>query len=79
MLPGGTTPLLSNRELYEMGYAMVVHGTTLIMRAAAALEETLAALRADRLATVDPGVTLGRFKEIMDFAEWAAIEDRFGG
>src|SRR5262249_53732512 len=49
MLDGGQTPLLSNKELYDMGFAMVVHGITLVTRIAKTMRDTLAALKADRM------------------------------
>ena len=47
MLIGGRTPILSNAELSDLGYAMIVHGTTLIMRVAKVVQDTLAAIKAD--------------------------------
>ncbi|HSE79781.1 MAG TPA: isocitrate lyase/PEP mutase family protein [Alphaproteobacteria bacterium] len=78
MLDGGKTPILSNRELHEMGYAMVVHGITLIMRIARTMHEALADLRADRLSFAGGSVSFEEFKQITRFKDWAEIEDRFG-
>jgi 2-methylisocitrate lyase-like PEP mutase family enzyme len=78
MLDGGQTPILSNRELYEMGFAMVVHGTTLIMRVAKTMRDTLADMKADRLRFGDTSVSFEEFKQINDFSKWSGIEDRFG-
>jgi 2-methylisocitrate lyase-like PEP mutase family enzyme len=78
MLDGGRTPILSNRALYEMGFAMVVHGITLVMRVARTMREALADLRADRLSFENTSVTFEEFKAITGFSRWAEIEDRFG-
>ena len=78
MLDGGKTPILSNRELHDMGYAMVVHGITLIMRIARTMREALADLRADRLSFAGGSVSFEEFKQITRFKDWAEIEDRFG-
>ncbi|HZS85066.1 MAG TPA: isocitrate lyase/PEP mutase family protein [Stellaceae bacterium] len=78
MLDGGKTPLLSNRELHAMGFAMVVHGITLVTRVARTLRETLAALRADKMDYAG-SLAFDEFKEITGFTDWAAIEDEFGG
>lgn len=78
MLDGGKTPILSNRELYDMGFAMVVHGITLIMRIARTMREALADLRADRLSFAGGSVSFEEFKQITRFKDWAEIEERFG-
>ena len=78
MLDGGRTPILSNRELYEMGFAMVVHGITLAMRVAKTMRDALADLRADRLSFAGTSVSFEEWKDIMCFGDWAAVEDRFG-
>ncbi|MBV9523719.1 MAG: isocitrate lyase/PEP mutase family protein, partial [Alphaproteobacteria bacterium] len=78
MLDGGQTPLLTNAELHAMGFAMVVHGITLVTRVAKTMRETLAALRADRLDYAG-SLSFEAFKEITGFADWAAIEEKFGG
>lgn len=76
MLVSGRTPILSNRELYEMGFEMVVHGTTLIMRVAAAMRETLQAIKDDRLDPSAGFVSIEEFKAMTGFDDWAAFEDR---
>lgn len=78
MLDGGKTPILSNRELYEMGFEMVVYGITLIMRIAKTMRDALADLKNDRLSFENTAVSFPEFKEIMDFQAWADVEDRFG-
>ena len=79
MLDGGKTPILSNRELYEMGFEMVVHGITLVMRVAKTMREALAELKADRLSFQGGSVSFEEFKEITDFRNWAEVEEKFGG
>jgi len=77
MLDGGKTPILSNKELYEMGFEMVVHGITLVMRVAKTMRDALADLKADRLSFENSSVTFEEFKKIMNFQDWADVEDRF--
>ncbi len=78
MLIGGVTPILSNAELYSMGFKMIVHGTTLVKRVAGALQKTLMQLKEDRL-NVDPEdfLTLDEFMSVCDLDDWAAIEQQF--
>ena len=75
MLIGGRTPILSSSELYELGFQIVVHGTTLIKRVARALQQTLAELRADA-SDFDSGrlATLDDFMEITGARSWFDIE-----
>ena len=79
MLIGGLTPILSTRDLHEMGFEMIVHGTTLIKRVARALQRTLEQIKSD--APHDPAdfATLDEFLDITGASQWAQIEDRFGG
>ena len=71
MLVGGKTPILRNQDLYEMGFKMIVHGTTLIKRVAKALQQTLAELHDDRLdCTPEKFVLLDEFMSIVGIEEW---------
>ena len=76
MLVSGRTPILSNRELYDLGFEMVVHGTTLVMRVAAAVRETLQAIKEDRLDPQAGFASIEEFKTMTGFDDWAAFEDR---
>lgn len=78
MLVSGRTPLLSNAELADMGYAMVIHGIDLVMRAARVFQDTLSDLKADRPKSAADYAGFEEFKEIMDFDAWAGVEERFG-
>ena len=42
MLTSGKTPILTNKELYDMGFEMVVHGITLVMKVAKTMRDALA-------------------------------------
>jgi len=78
MLEGGRTPILSCQELHQMGFSMILHGITLLMRAARTMAETLADLKQDRLDPTKAGVTFEEYKSIVRYSTWAEIEDRFG-
>lgn len=77
MLTGGRTPILSNKDLAEMGYSMIVHGIILIMRVAKAVQETLESLKRDQLPGDDNFVSFEEYKRIMNFGYWAEIENQF--
>jgi 2-methylisocitrate lyase-like PEP mutase family enzyme len=78
MLDGGLTPLLTNRELHEMGFEMVVHGITLVMRIAKTMRDALAELKADRVRWEGQTVGFEEFKAMVGFDRWAEVEERFG-
>ncbi|MBI3710449.1 MAG: oxaloacetate decarboxylase [Proteobacteria bacterium] len=79
MLTSGKTPILTNQELHAMGFAMVVHGITLVMCVAKTMRDVLADLKADRARNIaQKAVSFDEFKQITKFAEWAAIEEKFG-
>jgi len=75
MLIGGKTPILSNRELHQMGFKMIVHGTTLIKRVARALELLLADLHNDRMqCNTDDFASLEQFMTLVGLEDWQKIE-----
>jgi 2-methylisocitrate lyase-like PEP mutase family enzyme len=78
MLEGGRTPLLPPGELHRLGFAMVAYPTTLIFRVARTIEKALADLKAGTLRLDGEGVDFAAFKDIVGFADWAVVEDRFG-
>lgn len=77
MLEGGVTPILSNAELGQMGFSMVIHGINLLMRSARVMKETLAALRADALKPDVNAVSFEEYKRLVGFGEWVEIDNRF--
>jgi 2,3-dimethylmalate lyase len=79
MLEGGATPILSSGELKALGFSMIIHGITLLMRAARTMRETLVDLRDDRLDPEKAGVSFEDYKALVRFGTWAAVEDRFNG
>jgi 2,3-dimethylmalate lyase len=77
MLEGGRTPLIPPVELFRLGFSMIAYPTTLIFRVARTIEKALADLRAGQLTLAGQGVDFETFKEVMGFATWADVEDRF--
>ncbi|MEX1306351.1 MAG: isocitrate lyase/PEP mutase family protein [Rhodovibrionaceae bacterium] len=76
MLVSGRTPILTNQELYDLGFEMIVHGTTLIMRVAEAMRETLQAIKEDRLDPSAGFASIEEFKAMTGFQDWSDFEDR---
>ncbi len=80
MLTSGKTPILTNQELYDMGFEMVVHGITLVMGVAKAMQEMLADIKSDNVKAIAArSATFDEFKQITRFNEWVALEDKFNG
>jgi 2-methylisocitrate lyase-like PEP mutase family enzyme len=76
MLIGGQTPILSNQQLHEMGFSMIVHGTTLIKRVAKSLQIILADLYHDRLdCNPDEFVPLLEFMSLTGAETWQQFEE----
>ncbi len=74
MLVGGMTPIISNRELFEMGFSMIVHGTTVLMAVASQATATLEAIRLDRLDTATGFMTMKQYQEVLDVERWSNIQ-----
>jgi 2-methylisocitrate lyase-like PEP mutase family enzyme len=75
---GGMTPVLPPDELYSLGFAMVAYPTTLIFRVARAIELALADLKNGTAARDNESVGFEGFKDITQYARWAAIEHEAG-
>jgi 2-methylisocitrate lyase-like PEP mutase family enzyme len=77
MLEAGRTPLLQPAELFALGFAMVAYPTSLIFRVTRTIEKALADLKAGRLALAGEGVDFETFKDVVEFAPWVDVEERF--
>lgn len=79
MIEGGRTPLLSQAELHQLGYDLIVTPLTALFAAAKAVEDILAVLR--REGTVrehqDMMVSFEGFEPIVDLDGHKALEDRY--
>jgi 2-methylisocitrate lyase-like PEP mutase family enzyme len=78
ILAGGVTPALTPADLADMGFDIVLYGIDLILGAAKSVQETLATIKDDPLGLGDRGLGFEAFKEAVGFADWAALEERFG-
>lgn len=79
MLEAGRTPMLPPAELFKLGFAMVAYPTSLIFRVTRTIEKALADLKAGRLTLAAEGVDFDTFKNVVGFAPWIDVEDRFDG
>ena len=72
------TPWLTPGELHSLGYAMILYPTSLLFRAARAIERGLADLRQGKQMTKNEALDLTEYEQLVNVPYWAAIEKRFG-
>ena len=60
-----------------MGYNVVIHGITLLMRITRMMQLALEDLRSERLELVGSGVSFQEYMRVVDLDRWSAIETRF--
>ena len=60
-----------------MGYNLVIHGITLLMRITRTMRLALEDLRSERLEVVGSGVSFQEYMRIVDLDRWSSIETRF--
>jgi 2-methylisocitrate lyase-like PEP mutase family enzyme len=73
---GGMTPLESAGRLHELGYAVAIHPSNPLARAAFAMLEGLCELNGATVADYVPTTPAGFFN-LVGMAEWSAIGDRY--
>jgi 2-methylisocitrate lyase-like PEP mutase family enzyme len=74
---GGESPWHSPREFGEMGYAMILYPTSIIFRAAKAMERAVADLRAGRPMPKDDAYDKESFEKLVGIEYWRKIEREF--
>jgi 2-methylisocitrate lyase-like PEP mutase family enzyme len=77
MLENGRTPILSPRELGEIGFAMVSYPVSLIFRIVQTMQSALTDLKEERLNLEGEGVNFDEFKEMIGINTWSKLEERF--
>jgi 2-methylisocitrate lyase-like PEP mutase family enzyme len=74
---GGKTPWHPPRELAEMGYSMILYPTSVIFRAARAMERAIADLRDGRRMDVEDAMTKDEFMKLVGLDYWQEVEKTF--
>lgn len=74
---GGETPWHPPREFAEMGYSMVLYPTTLLFRAARAMERAVTDLRAGRRLEAKEAMTKDEFMKVVGLEYWQDVEKKF--
>lgn len=74
---GGKLGWLPPEEIRGYGFQMILYQTTVLFRAARAIERALADLKAGRPMPEDDAVDLDEFEKIVGLPGWAQVEKRF--
>ncbi|MEX2587795.1 MAG: isocitrate lyase/PEP mutase family protein [Actinomycetota bacterium] len=80
MIEGGLTPLLSDAELHELGFDLIVTPLSALFAAAKAIQEVLELLRKEGTLRDhrDRLVSFQGFESVVDLPGHRALEDRYG-
>jgi 2-methylisocitrate lyase-like PEP mutase family enzyme len=77
MLEGGRTPILTPKELEELGFRMPVYGISLLLHSVRTMQTVLSQLAGGDLSFMGKGAGFDEFKSLVDFEAWADIENRY--
>ncbi|HEX9314090.1 MAG TPA: isocitrate lyase/PEP mutase family protein [Actinomycetota bacterium] len=79
MIEGGRTPLLTPKELHDLGYELIVTPLSAIFAAAKAVREAFAVLRREGTLRDHPELALSfsEFEPVVDLAGHRRLEDRY--
>ena len=77
MLEGGRTPILTPKELADMGFEIAIYGISLLMHTVRTMQDLLGKLAQGDLSFIGKGVGFEEYKSIVGFEDWAAIENRY--
>ncbi|WP_158090347.1 isocitrate lyase/phosphoenolpyruvate mutase family protein [Mycobacterium sp. IEC1808] len=73
---GGLTPLLSASRLQELGYAIAIHPSNLLIQATLAMLQGLCELNGTDATSHIPGGP-GDFFNLVGMAEWLALDEKY--
>jgi 2-methylisocitrate lyase-like PEP mutase family enzyme len=77
MIAGGKTPFVSDRELGDLGFQIILHALDALFAAARAMEAALAAIRAGDQ-PCEPAVSFAEFGRIIGLEEKLGLAKRYG-
>lgn len=77
MLEGGRTPILTPKELSDMGFEIAIYGISLLMHSVKTMQDLLGKLSKGDISFVGRGVGFEEYKDIVGFNDWAAVENKY--
>ena len=77
MMEGGRTPILKPFELKQLGFSIVIYGTSILMRYVKTIQETLADIQSGEMKLSGTGVTFSDYKRLVGMDDWTRIEEQY--
>ncbi len=79
MVEGGRTPLLTNKELEEIGYSLVIYPTASTYVTAKAMFDLMEALKVNGTTakSIDKMITFPNFNDLVGLGEFAELENKY--
>jgi 2-methylisocitrate lyase-like PEP mutase family enzyme len=77
MLEGGRTPILKPAELEQLGFRIVIYGTSILMRYVKLIQETLLDIQSGELKLSGSGVSFNDYKTTLGMDDWSRIENTY--
>ena len=76
-LEGGKTPILSPKEFHELGFSVLPHGITLILRAAKAMQMAIEDIQSGKFALWGSGLSFDEFQDAVGMRGWSRIDETY--
>ena len=76
-LEGGKTPILSPKELAELGFNIIPYGLSLLLHVTKTMQNVLTDMKSNKLKLYDKGVSFNEYKTVVGLDEWARIEETY--
>jgi 2-methylisocitrate lyase-like PEP mutase family enzyme len=77
MVPGGKTPVLPPKQLQQIGYKLALYPVALMTSAIAAMQATLAALRAENGKALPPSISFAELQKVVGFPDYWQRETKY--
>jgi 2-methylisocitrate lyase-like PEP mutase family enzyme len=76
---GGTTPWVAPKQLYKMGFTMLLYPATVLFRATYAIQRALKDLYNGKELDSGESVDMKQFEKIVDAPRWQKVQNKYGG
>jgi 2-methylisocitrate lyase-like PEP mutase family enzyme len=77
MVEGGRTPILTPKDLAELGFRMPTYGISLLLHSVRTMQGVLTQLAAGDIGFIGKGAGFDEFKSLVGFESWAGIENDY--
>jgi 2-methylisocitrate lyase-like PEP mutase family enzyme len=76
---GGATPWLPAKDLYKLGFTMILYPASIIFRVAKTIQDGLIDLLAGTQIDSDNSVDMKQFEKLLNIDYWKKIESKYHG